>query len=180
MCREVYWIKNEQGGGSALDSDVGFASACSTAQLPLRATFIGGDLDAASAFALWALRWAQHLGAREDKGRFPASRPVVELFVYCPEESVELAYAVAYLCECVWADHGFAGMAHVATDRIDALRDSRVIIDSSSAPSHPKSGFNLEAYRSPSRMDAMMFAPQADLYFIDEGKDPWIALPRFD
>lgn len=163
-----------------MDSDVELASACSTAQLPLRATFIGGDLDAANAFALWAMRWAAHLGAREDRGRFPASRPVVELFVYCPEESVELAYAVAYLCECVWADHGFAGMAHVVTDRIDALRDSWVVVDSTSATSHPKGGFNLGAYRSSSRMDAMMFAPQAGLYFIDEGKDPWIALPRFD
>ncbi len=163
-----------------MNSVGGLASACFTGQIPLRATFIGGDLDAANAFALWAMRWAQHLGAHEDKGRLPASRPVVELFVYCPEESVELAYAVAYLCECVWADHGFAGMAHVVTDRIDALRDSRVIIDATSAPSHPKSGFNLEAYRSSSRMDAMMFAPQADLYFIDDGADPWIALPRFD
>ena len=138
------------------------------------------DLVAANAFALWAMRWAAHLGAYEDKGRFPAFRPVVELFVYCPEESVELAYAVAYLCECVWADHGFAGMAHVVNDRIDALCNYRVIIDSASARSHPKSGFSLEAYRSSSRMDAMMFAPQADLYFIDEGKDSWIALPRFD
>ena len=163
-----------------MNSVGGLASACFTGQIPLRATFIGGDLDAANAFALWAMRWAQHLGAHEDKGRLPASRPVVELFVYCPEESVELAYAVAYLCECAWADHGFAGMAHVVTDRIDALRDSRVIIDATSAPSHPKSGFNLEAYRSSSRMDAMLFAPQADLYFIDDGADPWIALPRFD
>lgn len=93
---------------------------------------------------------------------------------------MELAHAVAYLCECNWADRGFAGMAHVATDRIDALRDSRAIVDSSSEPSHSKSVFSLEAYRSSSRMDAMMFAPQADLYFIDEGSDPWIALPRFD
>lgn len=93
---------------------------------------------------------------------------------------MELAYAVAYLCECTWADRGFAGMAHVATDRIDALRDSRAIVDSTSAPSHSKSVFSLEAYRSPSRMDAMMFAPQVDLYFIDECSDPWIALPRFD
>lgn len=93
---------------------------------------------------------------------------------------MELAHAVAYLCECTWADRGFAGMAHVATDRIDALRDSRAIVDGSSAPSHSKSVFSLEAYRSSSRMDAMMFAPQADLYFIDEGSDPWIALPRFD
>lgn len=93
---------------------------------------------------------------------------------------MELACAVAYLCECTWADRGFTGMAHVVTDRIDALRDSRAIVDSTSAPSHSKSVFSLEAYRSSSRMDAMMFAPQADLYFIDEGSDPWIALPRFD
>lgn len=93
---------------------------------------------------------------------------------------MELAYVVAYLRECTWADRGFAGMAHVVTDRIDALRDSRVIVDSTSAPSHSKSVFNLEAYRSSSRMDAMMFAPQADLYFIDEGSDLWIALLRFD
>lgn len=93
---------------------------------------------------------------------------------------MELAYAVAYLCECTWSDRGFAGMAHVVTDRIDALRDSRAIVDSTSAPSHSKNVFSLEAYRSSSRMDAMMFAPQADLYFIDEGSDPWIALPRFD
>ena len=127
------------------------------------------------------MRWAEHLGVHEDKGRLPASRPVVELFVYCPEESVELAYAVAYLCECTWADRGFAGMAHVVvTDRFDALRDSRAIVDSTSVPSHSKSVFSLEAYRSSSRMDAMMFAPQADLYFIDEASDPWIALSRFD
>lgn len=126
------------------------------------------------------MRWAEHLGVHEDKGRLPASRPVVELFVYCSEESVELAHAVAYLCECTWADRGFAGMAHVATDRIDALRDSRAIVDSTSAQFHSKSVFSLEAYRSSSRMDAMMFAPQADLYFIDEGSDSWIALPRFD
>lgn len=94
---------------------------------------------------------------------------------------MELAYAVAYLCECTWADRGFAGMAHVVvTDCIDALRDSRAIVDSTSAPFHSKSDFSLEAYRSSSRMDAMMFAPQADLYFIDEGSDPWIALPCFD
>lgn len=107
-----------------MNSDGGLASACFTGHIPLRATFIGGDLDAANAFALWGMRWA--------------------------------------------------------TDRIDALRDSRAIVDSTSAPSHSKSAFSLEAYRSSSRMDAMMFAPQADLYFIDEGSDPWIALPRFD
>lgn len=176
----MYLIKIEQGEDFFLNSDGGLASACFTGQIPLRATFIGGDLDAANAFALWGMRWAEHLGVHEDKGRLSASRPVVELFAYCPEESVELAYAVAHLCECTWADRGFAGMAHVVTDRIDAPRDSRAIVDSTSAPSHFKSAFSLEVYRSSSRMDAMMFAPQADLYFIDEGSDPWIALPRFD
>lgn len=154
----VYLIKNEQGEDFFLYSDGELESACFTGQIPLRATFIGGDLDAANAFSLWGMRWAEHLGVHEDRGRLPAPRPVIELFVYCPEESVELAYAVAYLCECTWADYGFAGMAHVATDRIDALRDSRVIVDSTSAPSHSKSVFSLEAYRSSSRMDAMMFA----------------------
>ena len=113
-----------------MNSDGGLESACFTGQIPLRATFIGGNLDAANAFSLWGMRWAEHLGVHEDRGRLPAPRPVIELFVYCPEESVELAYAVAYLCECTWADYGFAGMAHVATDRIDALRDSQVIVDS--------------------------------------------------
>lgn len=163
-----------------MNSDGGLAPACFTGQIPLRATFIGGDLDAANAFALWGMRWAEHLGVHEDKGRLPASRHVVELFVYSPEESVELAYVVAYLFECTWADRGFACTAYVVTDRIDVLRDSRVIVDSTSAPSHSKSVFSLEAYRSSSRMDAMMFAPQVDLYFIDEGSDPWIASPRFD
>lgn len=120
----MYLIKIEQGEDFFLNSDGGLASACFTGQIPLRATFIGGDLDVANAFALWGMRWA--------------------------------------------------------TDRIDAPRDSRAIVDSTSAPSHFKSAFSLEVYRSSSRMDAMMFAPQADLYFIDEGSDPWIALPRFD
>lgn len=35
------------------------------------------------------MRWAEHLGVHEDKGRLPASRPVVELYVYCPETAPE-------------------------------------------------------------------------------------------
>lgn len=77
-----------------MNSDGGLESACFTGQIPLRATFIGGNLDAANAFSLWGMRWAEHLGVHEDRGRLPAPRPVIELFVYCPEESVELAYAV--------------------------------------------------------------------------------------
>ena len=141
-----------------MNSDGGLASACFTGQIPLRVTFIGGDLDASNAFALWGMRWAEHLGVHEDKGRLPASGPVVELFVYCPEESVELAYAVAHLCECTWADRGSAGMAHVVTDRIDVLRDSRAIVDSTSAPSHSKSVFSFEAYRSSSFLNPFRYS----------------------
>ena len=54
----VYLIKNEQGEDFFLYSDGELESACFTGQIPLRATFIGGDLDAANAFSLWGMRWA--------------------------------------------------------------------------------------------------------------------------
>lgn len=177
----VSWLHGFETAGkdAALIHSVELGSVGFASNAPLRATFVGGDLDVANAFALWSMQWAKHLGVREDRHRRPAPLPVVELFVLCPEEAVELAYAVAYLCECIWADAGFAGMAHVATDRIDALRDSSVIVDTTTAPAQSMSGFDLEAYRSSTRMDAMLLAPRAELYFIDEGTDPWTVLPRY-
>ena len=120
------------------------------------------------------------LASMKTEAGYLLPRPVIELFCILSGGKRGAWLTPLRIYECIWADYGFAGMAHVATDRIDALRDSRVIVDSTSAPSHSKSVFSLEAYRSSSRMDAMMFAPQADLYFIDEGSDPWVALPHYD
>lgn len=169
-----------QGGDTVLDDNAELGATYFSDRLSLRAAFIGGNIDAASAFARWSMRWAEHLGVREDRNRVPAPKPVVELFVFSPDDSVELAYAVAYMCEIIWGEHRFAGIAHVANDRIEALRDSRLIVDTTTAPRSSRSGFDLEAYRSSSRMDAMMFAPQSELFFVDDGVDLMSVLPQFD
>lgn len=142
---------------------------------PFRFVFIGGDLDVAGEFASWIVDWCAVNGFREDKRRFPAPSPLVEVNVYCPDESAELAFAVACLCECKWGMTGFAGIAHVSKDRIEALVDADLILDTtlsssldcgSSSRASFKKPVSIEEYQEAARMDAMMFAPRAQLIFL--------------
>ncbi|MDY4041702.1 MAG: hypothetical protein SOY67_06360 [Collinsella sp.] len=103
----------------------------------LRIAYLGQDIDAAKELAAWAPGWAASRGLAERVGAGGAPAPLIELSVYAGEGEDELAEAIAFACEGVWAPTRLAALAHVARERHAALLGADLVVDATALDAGP-------------------------------------------
>ncbi len=136
----------------------------------LHIAYVGEDIDAAKEAAAWAVTEAHKRGMREERDASGAPAPLVELFVYAGMGREDLAGIIALACEGVWAAAAFAGMAHVAPERHNALLGADVVVDALGlAPTDDASRSIAEEQRT-LPLDMAFLAPDAQLITLTAGE----------
>lgn len=136
----------------------------------LHIAYVGEDIDAAKDVATWAATEACERGLREEPGASGAPAPLVELFIYAGMGMEDLAGIIALACEGVWAATAFAGMAHVAPERHNALLGADVVVDALClAPASDDARSIAEEQRT-LPLDMAFLAPDAQLITLAAGE----------
>ena len=95
----------------------------------LRLAYLGQDIDTARALAEALPEVTRAHGPMEDALASPAPAPVAEVTVFADDGGVELAQAIACVCETAWASGRFAGLAHAVSERHKALIGADIVVD---------------------------------------------------
>lgn len=95
----------------------------------LRLAYLGQDIDTARSLAEALPAATSAHGLVEDASSSPAPAPVAEVTVFAGDGGVELAQAIACVCEASWASTRFAGLAHAVSERHKALIGADIVVD---------------------------------------------------
>lgn len=139
----------------------------------IRMAFLGDDIDVAKRFAHAAAR-AQFGREQLLHARGVRNVPLAEVFVYAGLECAPIAEAVALACESVWALRAFPGLAHVSSERHNALYAADIVLDGTRAARGSASGALADSsYERTLRMDMALLAPTATLVAAGSPDDDW-------
>ena len=136
----------------------------------LHIAYVGEDIDAAKDVATWAATEACERGLREEPGASGAPAPLVELFIYAGMGMEDLAGIIALACEGVWAATAFAGMAHVAPERHNALLGADVVVDALCLAPASDDARSIAEEHQTLPLDMTFLAPDAQLVVLRAGQ----------
>lgn len=137
----------------------------------LHIAYVGEDIDAAKGLAAWAVEEARDRGLHEERGVSGAVEPVVEIFVYAGMGQESLAQVIALACEGVWSKMAFAGMAHVAPERHNALLGADVVVDAMGLASSDGTLCSIAEEHQTLQLDLAFLAPDARLITLTAGQE---------
>ena len=154
------------------------ADAEAGAVATLRVAYLGSDIDAVKDVAVWCEGWAASRGAVEVRGAGAAPAPLVELMVYAGMDNVDEAEVVAIACEGAWSKTRFAGLAHVAPERHNALLAADLVVDATAVAARESASGADPRARDTLEMDMLFLAPDAPLAVLEPGEPVTETLDR--